>query len=312
MLSRQNIRSLTTHKHIWFILKIKRKVSFLIRLWSQEGNSVTFLNTYVDNVMIKLCLGRKDVGLIERGCQSCSIFCPKVSNGLSLNAVAKFLWKYVWVWGRLVRQQYYSYFSCNTPHSYWSPTRWPELKCPAHKHTIAGPPHANKLNQRITETKTLSFQLRILSPLLSCPVETLARARRTVMSSTNYLWQDRSASVFVSVRTLNTDSLYRFFVPLKTRANTTSIWSHCVWGQLVPFTGSRAKMEGPHSPFLFKVTEVLPPICQDVPYLTKTRALPVKTEGHRDREERSSLLLLPKRANYRIPAGYGRQGSFCF
>lgn len=34
-----------------------------------------------------------------------------------------------------------------------------------------------------------------LSPLLSGPVKTLASARRTVMSSTNYLWQDRTAAL---------------------------------------------------------------------------------------------------------------------
>lgn len=186
--------------------------------------------------MIKTCLGSKKNGLIERSCQSGSIFYPNVSKRSALEGCCKVSMKTCLSLRKACKEAVSNLLVPTHAHRYWSPTlvnhatgfsflpaRWPELKYAAHKHTIAGPPHANKFNQRITETKTLLYQLQILSPLLSYPVETLASARRTVMSYTNYLWQDRSASVFLSVRTLNTESLYRFFVSLKTRANTTSI-----------------------------------------------------------------------------------------
>lgn len=49
----------------------------------------SFLNTYVDNIMIKTCLGSKKNGLIERSCQSGSIFYPNVSKRSALEGCCK-------------------------------------------------------------------------------------------------------------------------------------------------------------------------------------------------------------------------------
>lgn len=79
---------------------------------------------------------------------------------------------------------------------WFSPVRGPQLKCPPHKHNISRPTTCLPVKPAYYLDKGAFIQTpNPLSSLLSCPVKTLASARRTVMSSTNYLWQDQSAEL---------------------------------------------------------------------------------------------------------------------
>lgn len=74
----------------------------------------SFLNTYVDNIMIKTCLGSKKNGLIERSCQSGSIFYPNVSKRSALEGCCKVSMKTCLSLRKACIKQYQIYFSPNT------------------------------------------------------------------------------------------------------------------------------------------------------------------------------------------------------
>lgn len=110
---------------------------------------------------------------------------------------------------QVLNQKQYVIFNINKPWPFtftknrkiinirwFSPVRGPQLKCPPHKHNTSRPTTCLPVEPAYHWDKGAFIQTpNPLSSLLSCPVKTLASARRTIMSSTNYLWQDRSAAL---------------------------------------------------------------------------------------------------------------------